>query len=72
MASPLPWKYRKTQKSSIAHDYFNMICLDANIAGVEHTIEIVKVFLSASFSEDRGIHHRLEKIDLTVKEGRKL
>ena len=46
----------------VEHDDMNVLCLGARVIGLELAMELVKAFLSASFSGETRHRRRLEKV----------
>ena len=50
------------------HDDMNVFCLGARVIGVELAVELVTVFLNASFTDEARHQRRLEKVLTIVRQ----
>jgi RpiB/LacA/LacB family sugar-phosphate isomerase len=56
----------------VEHDDMNVLCLGAQIIGLELALELVRAFLAARFSGEERYRRRLAKIEAMEKEGGKV
>jgi ribose 5-phosphate isomerase B len=49
-------------RQGVEHDNMNVLCLGARVVGTELAEELVKAFLTASFSGEKRHRHRLDKV----------